>query len=158
MKLPNTAHRRAGFTILELIVVLGLIAIAAGFVAPSVGRMLGATTVSRSAAVVASTLREANTLAGRRRRPVRVSFDTTAKVIRMRDHVSPDTVFRQVWFNEDADLPLRRMIVSDTQVVMYPNGLRTKATSWPFTVRVVIGGERRQVSLSRGGQVRVTTP
>lgn len=159
MTLPRIARSRAGFTLTELIVALVLMAIAAAVVLPSVGRSLNASKINQAATVVVSTLRESSTMAGRRRRPIRVSFDTVNKVIRLRDNVTPDSVFKTVWLNGSTELALSRMGGSDTSLVVFPNGLRTKPTAtWPLRVQVQMGDDQREITMTRAGQTRIVTP
>jgi prepilin-type N-terminal cleavage/methylation domain-containing protein len=159
MTLPSIARSRDGFTLTELIVALVLMAAAAGIVLPSISRTLNEGKINQVSSVVVTTLRESTSLAGRRRRPVRVSIDTVARVIRLRDHLAPDSVFRTLWLNESGEYALSVLAASDTQLVVFPNGLRTKATNtWPMTVTLTIGDDQRRVSLTRAGQIRTTTP
>lgn len=147
-------RRRDGFTMLELLVVMTIMAIMGAVALPAIGRSMAASNINRSAAVVATTLRESYSLAARRRRPIRLSFDTANKAIFARDDVLPDSLFLRQYFNSKSDLPVQQLAATDTQIVIYPNGMADGAV----TVDITISDFRRRVTATRAGQVRVSTP
>lgn len=158
MTLTRSARCRAGFTIIELAVVVVLMGVVGGFALPQVGQMLNRSKINQATSVTVGALRESSSLAARRRRPVRVSIDVEQQVMRLRDHVAPDTVLRTLWLNGSGEFALSNLAASDTQLVVFPNGWREKASPWDMWLTLEMGDARRTVTLRRGGQIRVTTP
>src|SRR5687767_14304831 len=68
-------RREGGFTMVELALTFTIIAIMAAMIIPKFGRVMQATRVNRTAAIVASDLETAFTLAARNRRPMVLSWD-----------------------------------------------------------------------------------
>jgi type II secretion system protein H len=143
---------RAGFSLIELVMVLLLIGIGAGTVIPPVGRMLGRGRLNRAASVVATDLQLASTTAARRRAPVRMSVDTINRIVRIVDHATPATVYTERRYDTTSDFTVQRLDASPTTLVFYPNGLANDTIRFTLTA----SGETRQVRMSRAGQIRVT--
>ena len=156
--MTRIARSRAGFTLIELIVVIVLMGLLAGFAMPQVGEMLTRSKINHGASVVVSALRESSSLAARTRRPVRVSIDTGQRLLTLRDHENPGTVHRTLRLDGSSELALSNLTVSDTQLVVFPNGWREKATDWDMWLKLEMGVVSRTVTLRRGGQVRITAP
>ena len=156
--MTRIARSRAGFTLIELIVAIVLMGVVAGFAMPQVGEMLSRGKINQAASVVVSALRESSSLAARTRRPVRVSIDTEQRVIYLRDHEVPATVHRTLRLDGSSELALSSLAASDTQLVVFPNGWREKATDWDMWLTLEMGEASRTVTLRRGGQMRITAP
>lgn len=142
---------RDGFTLLEVLIALMIFGIIAGVVAPSISRSLAHARLKGAASVIAADMQLAGSLAARQRRPVRISIDTANKVFRVRDGVTPSTIYSERRFGPESDVPVQFMAASDTSVLVYPNGLASKS----LTLRIRAAGDRRVVSMSRAGQIRI---
>ncbi|HEX2167160.1 MAG TPA: GspH/FimT family pseudopilin [Longimicrobiales bacterium] len=143
---------RDGFTLTEVLIVLILVGIIGGFAFAQVGSMLAKTRVQRAASVVAADLKLAHSLAARQRQPIRISIDPAANAMRLRDFATPATIYSQRYFHAEGEYPVETFSADETSVLVYPNGLSEK----PMTITVAAGGESRQISMSRAGQVRVS--
>ena len=144
---------RNGFTLLELLIVLIIVGIAAGVALPQVGRMLAQTRVQRAAGVVAADLKLAHSLAGRQRQPVEIVLDAANQVMRVRDDAT-STVYSERYFHSAGEYPVDSFTTTDASVVVYPNGL----SDGNVTITVGAGGRSRQILMTRGGMVRVSEP
>ncbi len=71
------ARRPAGFTLVELLVVLAIVAVLAGLLAPNMSGSLGAVRVREAALTLAQDVRYAQMLAVERGRPVCLAIDRT---------------------------------------------------------------------------------
>src|SRR5688572_3257867 len=69
---PASLTRR-GFTMVEMGLTLTIIAIMAAVMVPKIGRVMQATRVNRTSAIIAADVEQAFTLAARYRRPMRLS-------------------------------------------------------------------------------------
>lgn len=145
---------RDGFTIIEVLIVLILIGVVGGFAFMRVQSGLAQARAQAAAGVIAADLKQAHSLAGRRRVPVRISIDTMngEMAFRIRDMNSPDTIYVERHFTHVGEQPVDRFRVSDTSRVVYPNGL----ADGELTLWVRAGEERRQIHMTRAGMVRVT--
>jgi prepilin-type N-terminal cleavage/methylation domain-containing protein len=144
---------RAGFTLLETLVVVMVGSIVIGAASPAVGRMLAQVRIERAATIVAADMRAAATIAATQRRPVRIEVDAAAREYQVRDHLNGTVFVHRAFAGPAADLVLSSLVSSAQQVVVFPNGLSSGALT--FTLR--IGGEQREIVRSRAGQVRITS-
>src|SRR5688500_2918509 len=86
---------RAGFSLIEMLVTVSMLAIMLGMAAPDVSKDISHSRVNGAARVVAGDLEQALSLAGRQRRPVRVVVDGSAKEIQLVDRVSGQLISRR---------------------------------------------------------------
>ena len=77
-----------GFTLIELMVTIAVLAIIAGIAAPNISTQLANQRVKSTAATLANALKEAKVESVIRRQPLTISFDNTNKVINIQHIVS----------------------------------------------------------------------
>ena len=142
---------RTGFSLIEIMITVSVLAIMVGMAAPAVAKDISQSRVNRAALVVAGDLEQALTLAGRQRRPVRVVFDGSAKEIRLVDRVSGNLISRRQ-LGDVSDYKLYSVSGSPSTVDLLPHGVATSTT----IVTLSAGGYSRHVTMTRGGHVRVT--
>jgi prepilin-type N-terminal cleavage/methylation domain-containing protein len=152
-RLPNQPGGRSGFTMIELALTLTVIAIMTAMMIPRFGRVMNSTRVNRTAAIVAGDLEQAFTLAGRYRKPMRITVtpgtatytvtDVTGGAVRLR---------RQL---RDADLGNMTLAQENpaggATVDVFPSGVSTDL----LRVRITAGNSSRRVTLSTAGLVRI---
>lgn len=144
-------RRQAGFTLLETIIVLVVIAMMTAVVAPKVNSAIGHSRVNNSAGVIAGDLQLAFSLASRQRTPLRITIDPSANTYTITTRAG--TVIRQRDLGDGSDLQVSTMSASVTTLDVFPNGL----SSGPLTITVGISGYEQTISMTRAGQVRVTS-
>jgi len=149
--LVSTRRRRAGFSLIEMMVTVSMLALMVGMAAPAVAKDISHSRVNRAALVVAGDLEQALTLAGRQRRPVRVFVDASAKEIRLVDRVNGTLISRRP-LGDVSDYKLYSVSGSPSTVDLLPHGVATSTT----IVTLSAGGYSRRVTMTRGGHVRVT--
>lgn len=149
---PMTARR--GFTLFELLVVLTLAGLIALIAIPNISQGLNTMRSKSAATVLASDLQLAHSMAARQRRPVQIVIDTANRVVRIRDFTTPTRIYKERYFTVQSEHPVHSMTATSLLVTVFPNGLADGTLS----VTVNAGGERRTVSMTRVGLVRVTTP
>jgi type II secretory pathway pseudopilin PulG len=133
----------------ELALTLTIIAILTAMMIPKIGRTMQATRVNRVTAIVAADLEHAFTLAGRFRRPMRLS-STGTQSYTIADR-NGGTVRLNRTLADDADLGTLTMTFTATPVDIFPSGV----ASAPDTVRITSGISTRAVVMTTAGQVRI---
>ena len=145
---------RDGFTIIELLIVLIIAGIIGGIAMIQGSKTLAHTRVQQAAAVIATDMKLAHSLAARAREPVRISVDTANRVMRVVDYDAWTTVYSERRFGNADDMPVQFMSANDTTLLVFPTGL----TSGLLEITVRTDDKRRRVSMTRAGQVRITAP
>jgi type II secretion system protein H len=148
-RLSSRAH--SGFTLLEVMVVLVLIAMLAAAGIPSVTRAIAHNRINNSAAVIAGDFQLAFSLAARERRPLVITVNAAGASYRIADRAG--TVIRERNLGDHSDLHVGSMSSSTSTLNIYPNGL----SSGPISVRVTIGDYTQRITMTRAGQVRITS-
>jgi type II secretory pathway pseudopilin PulG len=143
--------RRAGFSLVEMMVMVAMLGIMVGMVAPTVSKDISHSRVNGAAQVVAADLEQALSLAGRQRRPIRVVVDGSLKEIRLIDRVSGQLISRRA-LGDISDYKLYSVAGSPSTVDLLPQGVVTA----PTIVTLSAAGYSRRVTMTRGGYVRVS--
>lgn len=144
---------QAGFTMVEMsltIVVLGLLTLIA---TPKVATLISHSRVNATTAVVAADLETAFALAGRQRKPVRLSCACDSTRYRVADRAG-GTVRLSRMLSGDEDFGVTGLTFSANPVDIFPSGV----ASAPLTVTISAGGYDRQVTMTTAGQVRILAP
>ena len=142
---------RSGFTLLETILVLVVIAMLASLGTPMVNRAIGHSRVQNSAGVIAGDLQLAFSLANRQRAPLRITVDPSARTYSIRTRAG--TVIKERRLGDQSDLHVSTMSSTVSTLEVFPNGL----SSGPIAITVGIDGYTQTISMTRAGQVRVTS-
>ncbi len=146
------AGARAGFTMMELLIVMSCIAILMAIVAPKFYQITGRYRLDEATMMTASDMRQALSLAAREQKPITVALESSTRYVLKDRATSPaDTVRlrRNLQFSRDAGA--RSLSFSPSSVTVFPNGVLDAA----LTVTLTSDGYSRQVTFSAAGQVRV---
>jgi prepilin-type N-terminal cleavage/methylation domain-containing protein len=155
MESPVALRRpvRAGFTLVEMLIVIVLAGILTAVALPRFRDVLASSRLSRVSRAVASDLDVGISLAGRQRRPVRIECDCPNRILRVVDRAT-GTVLHQRALGGTQDLSVGSMTLAasdgGTSVVVFPNGL----ASAQLTVLLDESGRTRTVTLALSGAVR----
>jgi prepilin-type N-terminal cleavage/methylation domain-containing protein len=144
---------RDGFTMIELMVAMIIVGIIAGTVIPKVGQTMAKSKVQQAASIMAGDIQRAFSMASKRRSPVRISVDTANRTFYIRNRAR-DTTYLSRYYKSSNEMNLSRLQTSDTTIIVYPNGLSSKA----ITINVYASTQRRQIAATRAGQIRITSP
>ena len=146
------SRQRAGFTMIEVMLVITLVAILTAMMIPRIGRTLQSVQVNRAAALVAGDLEAAFTMAARRRQPMRITWGggTTYTIADRSD----GTVRLSRTVAGDTDLGTMTITFDDNQVDVFPHGVAT-IDGAPLNVTVTLGGSNRSITMSSAGHVRM---
>ena len=141
---------RAGFSIIEAVMVLLIVLVVIGTLTPSVMRQITHSRINRAAGAVAADFYLAQSLASSARAPVRIVFSATAKTAFIR-RGSPDTVLQRRYYGTDGEFKLPSFSATPDSILVLVNGM----TSGSITVSLSDGTYTRQVRMSRAGQIRI---
>jgi type II secretion system protein H len=142
---------RDGFTLIEVLIVLILMGIVIGMVAPRLTRGLEQTRAQRAASVVAADLQLAHSMAARQRRPVQVNVNAGQRRIRVQDYTGA-TVYNERLLT--SEFGISSMTTSQAGIVVYPTGLASNG----ITIGVTAGRTTRSVAMTKAGQIRIKAP
>jgi type IV fimbrial biogenesis protein FimT len=149
----NTGRQqaKAGFTIMELMLVITLVGIIAAMAMPRISQIMTRSGASQAAGVVATDLEYAVSLAARQRKPVRIACDCANGVYTFSDRASGTVLFRRRIGGLDGGFGLSALTFSSGSVDIFPSGIASGA----LTVTLTAVSATRQVTLSSAGFVRV---
>lgn len=142
--------RRGGFSLPELIVVVGILGILATIATPAISRAIRHQRVNKAAALVAADLQNVFAMAGRQRAPVHLASDASGKTYTFSDRKT-GAVFQVRDLGTTSEYQIGTLVFSPTTVDMFPNGI----ASSPLTVTVGTGDYSRTITASTAGFVRV---
>ena len=150
-KSSSLPGNRSGFTMIELALALTVIAIMTAMVIPRLGRVMNSTRVNRTATIVASDLEQAFTLAGRFRKPMRITCDCPNSIYTIADR--SDGTVRLTRRLRDGDLGNMTLVrvAPGGAVDVFPSGVSTALLQF----RITAGNSTRAVTLSKAGIVRI---
>ena len=144
-------HRsRFGFTLVETLITLGVLAILVGALSPVVSRQVSHSRVNNAVEVLAGDLEQALSLAARQRRPIRVTVDPAQRSLLIADRTNGQAIAQHA-YGSATDYKLEALSSVPASIDILPHGVATSAA----TLTVAIGGYSRRVTLTRAGQVRV---
>jgi Tfp pilus assembly protein FimT len=141
---------RGGYTIIEMLMALCVAGTAAMMAIPKVSQTVSHTRVNQAAMLAQGDLERAASLAARERKPVRVTFNSSADRLEVTDRASGN----QLWveqFGLKTEFHIITFSSTPSYVDIYPNG----TLSQPFTLTLGVTGYSRQITMSLAGQVRM---
>jgi prepilin-type N-terminal cleavage/methylation domain-containing protein len=137
---------RSGFTLMDVLITIVLIAILAAMVAPRIQTAIQHARVNRAASVVAGDLELAFTMAARQRKPMRLTTSGAATYTIADRSGGTVRYTRNLGAGTDFNLSIS---FAPTTVDVFPTGVSTAVLT------VTVGGTdfTRQLTMTRGGQV-----
>ena len=150
----STARTRRGFTILELLLVVTMMAILAGLSLGKSSKILTGWRITRASQAVSEELQQGFALVGRNRRPIILEFKSDSMTLYVKGRSG--TVYRRRFLGKESAYKLSASDItfSSTALEIYPPGLAADSLS------IVIGsasttGTARRVRMLRGGLVQI---
>ena len=142
--------RAAGFSLLELVIVLVILGLGTALTFPTVSRITTHSRVNQAAMVVAQDLSLALSAAARERKPIRVARGADRASITLSERASGKLLSTR-WLGKGDAYGLDSIAFSVSPVDLFPSGMTSSALS----LTLWAGSYSRQVTLSRAGWVRV---
>jgi len=150
---PSTfSPRRAGFSLVELVVVVTLAGIAAAFGIPKLNTIANQAKIQRAAHALQLEVQQAYAIAARNRAPVKLVWNGGAMQLRL-TNFSGTLVYRRIGLGQGASYGLQSSEVSMTppMLVVFPNGLANDSLRISLSRR----GYTKTLRVSRSGLMRL---
>ncbi len=148
--LPGRRSRRAGFSIIELVIALSLVGLLVAVAVFRATPQLERSAVQRAANVLVSDLQYAQLQAVRQRTPIVLLIDGTLKGYLIRERNTP-TVHRERFLGPTTEFRLDVLSADTGDLEFFPNGVAREGA----VITLRRGDYERQVRLTRSGQVRI---
>jgi Tfp pilus assembly protein FimT len=150
--------RRGGFSMMELLLVLSMMALVGIMAFPRTSSMITQWRLSRAAQAVAEELQSAYSIVGRSRKPITITIDKAQMEIRLSDRNQVIYRRRNVGVTSEYKLDPANLITNGEAstlmthaVEVFPPGLSADSLSIEFSRQ----GAYRRVRMLRGGIVQV---
>jgi prepilin-type N-terminal cleavage/methylation domain-containing protein len=142
--------RRAGFTLVEMVLVIVLIGIIGAMFFPQISAMTGKDSVARSAQIVQQDLERTFALAARARKPMTLTADNSAHTYQVTDPSSSIVLNRSLALGQEYGV--ETMTFYPTTITIQPTGVSSDSLG----VTLISRGSTRYVSMTRVGLIRRT--
>jgi len=145
--------KRAGFSMLELLVVLVITGVVTGLSMSRFSAYLAHERIAKAAIGIADDLRMAFAIPGRIRRPVRIWCDTTRMQMTVTDRAQ-STTYRKTAFGSRYNLKSTNVAYypASSWVEIFPNGFASDT----MVITLSSSGYTERIKVSKGGMVQVT--
>jgi type II secretion system protein H len=148
----NHKYVRRGFTIMEVLVVLGIIGILATMVGPAMSRIVRHQRTNRAAMVITADLQNAFAVAARQRQPVRIQADAASRSYQFIDRKTGSVLRIRTFYGDTSEYKLTRLVFTPATIDVFPTGI----SSAPVTVDLANGDYSKQIKASTAGFIRVS--
>ena len=151
IRLDSHKYSPFGFSMIELIVIVGIIGIMAAIAGPAISRIVRHQRVNRATTVITSDLQNAFAVAARQREPVRIQADNANRSYQFIDRKSGTVLRIRTFYGDTSEYKLSVLTFSPATLDVFPNGV----SSAPLTVDLANGDYAKQITASTAGFVRV---
>jgi prepilin-type N-terminal cleavage/methylation domain-containing protein len=149
-KAPVRRAIRRGFSLIEILVSVGLVGIALAISVPRIARMRDQAQVQRAAQLLQAQVQQAFAIAGRNRVPIRLSWKSAVMELQV-TNVAGDVVYRRAGIGAGSGLGMNasNVLFVPTNLTVFPNGLANDS----LVIVVARSDFRRTVRFARSGMV-----
>lgn len=148
----NHKYGRRGFTIMELLVVIGIIGILAAMAGPAMSRIVRHQRANRAAMVIAADLQNAFAVAARQREPVRITADASTRSYQFTDRKSGAVLRVRTFYGDTSEYRLSSLVFTPATIDVFPSGISSAAV----TINLANGDYSKQITASTAGFIRVS--
>lgn len=139
-----------GFSLVEVLVAVTIIGIAAGLTVPKIARMSNQTKVHRAARAFRIEVEQAFAIAARNRAPVKITWSSSAMQLQV-TNLAGSAVYRRLGIGAGAyGLTSTEVSMTPATLVVFPNGLAADS----LVINLTRSPYSRTVRVSRSGLVR----
>jgi prepilin-type N-terminal cleavage/methylation domain-containing protein len=141
-----------GFSLIELLVVVTIVGIAAGLSLPKIAQIQNQSKVQRATRAASYDIQQAFAIAGRNRAPVKLTWSSSTMQLRV-TNLAGSTVYRRTGFGTGGGYGFSSSEVSVTPstLVVFPTGLAADT----LVFQVTRTGYSKKVRVSKSGMVRL---
>lgn len=149
-RVPLRHVRRHGFTLIEILVSVGLVGIALYISVPRFARLRDQSRVQRAAQTLQAEVQQAFAIAGRNRVPIRLTWNSSALQLQI-TNLAGNTVFRRAGVGTGSfGLNASNVTMTPSSLTVFPNGLANDS----LVITVSRSGFSRTVRVARSGMIR----
>src|SRR6476620_3604171 len=154
MKTTAKHHKNArlGFSMVEILVVVGIVGILATMAGPAMSRIVRHQRTNRAAMVIASDLQNAFAVAARQREPVRIQADANTRSYQFIDRKSGAVLRIRTFYGDTSEYRLSSLVFSPATLDVFPSGI----SSAPVTISLANGDYSKTITASTAGFIRVS--
>jgi len=147
-------HKAAlrGFTMMEVLVVIGILGILAAMAGPAMSRIVRHQRTNRAAMVIASDLQNAFAVAARQREPVRIQADANSRSYQFIDRRSGAVLRIRTFYGDTSEYRLSSLVFTPATIDVFPSGI----SSAPVVVDMANGDYSKQITASTAGFIRIS--
>jgi len=149
---PSPLAARRGFSLIEVLLVLTLIGIAAAVSLPKVSRITSQNRIQRAAQALQLEVQQAYAISGRNRAPIRIAWNSTTLQVQT-TNLAGTTIYRRLSLGAGGGYGLiaSEISVVPTTLTVFPNGLANDTLVFSLSRN----GYSRRIWVSKSGMVRV---
>jgi type II secretion system protein H len=153
MRLRSINHKysTAGFSLIEVLVVVVILGIMAGIAGPAMSVMVRHNRVNRATMVITSDLQNAFAVAARQRQPVQIQADSVNRSYQFVDRKTGTILRIRTFYGDNSEYLLNSLVFTPSKIDVFPNGV----SSAPLTVKLANGDYSKQIKASTAGFVRI---
>ncbi|HEY4734937.1 MAG TPA: prepilin-type N-terminal cleavage/methylation domain-containing protein [Gemmatimonadaceae bacterium] len=145
-------YARPGFSMVEILVVVGIVGILATMAGPAMSRVVRHQRTNRAAMVITADLQNAFAVAARQRQPVRIQADEVSRSYQFVDRKTGSVLRIRTFYGDTSEYRLTKLKFTPATIDVFPSGISSAAV----TVDLANGDYSRQIKASTAGFIRVS--
>lgn len=141
-----------GFSMMEMLVVIGILGILAAMAGPAMSRIVRHQRTNRAAMVITADLQNAFAVAARQREPVRIQADANTRSYQFIDRKSGAVLRIRTFYGDTSEYRLSTLVFNPATIDVFPSGISSSAV----TINLANGDYQKTITASTAGFIRVS--